>query len=874
MGTYDYKMSIIVPVYNVESYIHLCIESILKQTMDFSEFEVLLIDDGSSDSSLDICKKYSELYPMFKVITKENEGVSKTRNLGLKLARGKYVLYLDADDICSPNTFYNIWDFFERHYDSIDLVTYPLIKYNEKLEKIGTIHYRYKYLNKTGVYNLEETPFIAQTTMNICVKNESEKPYFDETMIVHEDQDYITRIVMKKGCIGFVKEAEYCYIQHTTSVMNRISAIELWFPTIAKYEEMFGRYEEVPQYLQALFFNDIKWKLVSDILYPSHLSDEDYALQMKRLQQLLEKVDVEIIMTYPDTDIFHRFYWLTMKKNSEVTVYCDNEQFSLVSANNILYKKNKMELIIHRILNFNGKPYILACVKSPIFSFGVEPKVYAFENTKIGQKVRQIDTFPSVSSYYKTRVKTNDFVSFYYECNADEVSEVIFKVEVDGFLYDTSYYLMPQCQIKSQGDLNDYANNGIKVQFNGKKFMFSKIDNCLYRESRKDLSDEICKQDKDMINFRKIALQSKMESKIWLYYDCKGVKKDNGYYQFIHDIQKNDGVERYYISDNSKEFQKEVFSDELMKNVVQFGSFYHKLLYVNADKIIVAFIEENNYCPFTAKELAMLKDILQYQIVYLQHGILHAHMPWKYSPEKINIDKIVVSSNYEVKNFVSTYGFNENMLIKSGMPRFDHFNLEEKTKKKILFAPTWRKYLIGDCKNNVWELKESDFLHSKYYLKLMSVLNSEKLIDVLEKNDIELDFKLHPIFQVYAHLFSSNSKNVKILEESQKDDEYKLFITDFSSYVFDFAYRKINIVYFLPDKDEFKVGLNGYRELDLPFEDAFGELITEEDDLVNIICQIISRNFIVEDKYRERMEEFYLPLEHCCEKIYCELVSE
>lgn len=874
MKNYEYKMTIIVPVYNAEQYLHTCVEAILSQSMEYSDYEVLLIDDGSSDSSLDICYKYSSIYSMFKVITKENEGVSKTRNLGLNLAKGKYILYLDSDDRISENTLTNIWNFFEKNEENVDLVTYPLVKYNEKNEKVGKIHHRYNYLKTTGVYQLSDVPFIVQTTMNICVKNTEEKCFFDENLAVHEDQDYITRIVMQKGTIGFVKEAEYCYIQHSNSVMNQISAIELWFPTIGKYEEMFSEYDEVPRYLQALFFNDIKWKMVSDILYPSHLPKEEYDEQIDRLKSLLEKVDVDVIMKYPDTDIFHRFYWLSMKNNNEIVPISEPTKVALVSGTEILYEKRNIEFIVHRILNVQGKPYLLAFAKSPIFSFGVKPEIYAYEKTAQGENIRQLHVFPSVSSYYKARIKTNDFWSFYYECDSEKVQDVIFKTKIDGFYYDVSYYFMPQCQIDPSKKMNSFTNNSVEISFKDNRFYFNHIDGEAELESKKKLTSVVCKNNPKLSKFREMALEVKDGSRIWLYYDCKGVKKDNGYYQFIHDIKKEDGIERYYVSDNSREMQNEVFDEELRKRVVQFGSFYHKLLYVNAEKLIVAFIETNNYCPFTASEFELLKDLFKYQIVYLQHGILHAHMPWKYSPEKINIDKIVVSSNYEIGIFTNTYGFRENMLIKSGMPRYDHFDRMVEPKNKILFAPTWRKYLIGDCKDNVWELKENVFVKSKYYHKIMGVLNSVRLTEILEKYNVELDFKLHPIFQPYAHLFESDSERVHILRESQKDDEYKVFITDFSSYVFDFAYRKMNILYFVPDEAEFKVGLNGYRELDLPFEDAFGDYITEDEILVEKVIEIIERNFSLERKYEERMEKFYLPLDNCCEKIYQELIAE
>ena len=91
------KVSIIIPVYNSEKYIKRCIDSVLKQT--FKDYEVILIDDGSTDNSKEILDEYKEVYPeKITVIHQENMGVSKTRNKAIKMAKGKYIMFIDNDD--------------------------------------------------------------------------------------------------------------------------------------------------------------------------------------------------------------------------------------------------------------------------------------------------------------------------------------------------------------------------------------------------------------------------------------------------------------------------------------------------------------------------------------------------------------------------------------------------------------------------------------------------------------------------------------------------------------------------------------------------------------------------------------------------------
>ncbi|KAF3371822.1 glycosyl transferase family 2, partial [Enterococcus faecium] len=90
------EISIIVPVYKVEKYLRKCVDSILAQT--FTDFEVILVDDGSPDNSGKICDEYAEKDNRVRVIHKENGGLSSARNAGIDVARGKYLGFVDSDD--------------------------------------------------------------------------------------------------------------------------------------------------------------------------------------------------------------------------------------------------------------------------------------------------------------------------------------------------------------------------------------------------------------------------------------------------------------------------------------------------------------------------------------------------------------------------------------------------------------------------------------------------------------------------------------------------------------------------------------------------------------------------------------------------------
>ena len=97
------RLSVIVPVYNLENYISVTLESCLRQDIPSDEYEIICINDGSADKSEEIISQYTEKYPNIRLYTQANAGVSAARNKGIDLANGKYIWFVDGDDIIADN---------------------------------------------------------------------------------------------------------------------------------------------------------------------------------------------------------------------------------------------------------------------------------------------------------------------------------------------------------------------------------------------------------------------------------------------------------------------------------------------------------------------------------------------------------------------------------------------------------------------------------------------------------------------------------------------------------------------------------------------------------------------------------------------------
>lgn len=113
-------LTVVIPVYNVEKYLKRCIDSILVQ--EWKNYNILLVDDGSTDNSPQICEDYAKAYDIISVIHKENGGLSEARNTGISNAEGEYVYFLDSDDWIEPNTFSDLAEVIES--DQYDIISF------------------------------------------------------------------------------------------------------------------------------------------------------------------------------------------------------------------------------------------------------------------------------------------------------------------------------------------------------------------------------------------------------------------------------------------------------------------------------------------------------------------------------------------------------------------------------------------------------------------------------------------------------------------------------------------------------------------------------------------------------------------------------
>ena len=127
-------LSIIVPVYNVEKYLRKCVDSLLTQDLPPEEYEIILVDDGSTDQSGTICDEYAADHPIVKAMHQQNGGLSAARNSGVAVAQGRYVQFVDSDDYLEPNMLKTLVEKMET--DQLDVLRFNYRNVNERYEVI------------------------------------------------------------------------------------------------------------------------------------------------------------------------------------------------------------------------------------------------------------------------------------------------------------------------------------------------------------------------------------------------------------------------------------------------------------------------------------------------------------------------------------------------------------------------------------------------------------------------------------------------------------------------------------------------------------------------------------------------------------------
>ena len=266
------KISVIIPVYNVEKYLDKCVNSVIAQT--YQNLQIILVDDGSTDASPVMCDEYAEKYSQIQVIHKKNGGLSSARNAGLDLASGDYITFLDSDDYVSSTCYEELYVAVQGRADVIACTCF------RRVDESGTIYERKDPHNDPGTTSNVE--YLRELLLHIgdvsvCTKlfprQMLKEKRFDETKL-NEDLLFMTELISDFQNIVYTGEVGYYYLIRKNSTSSGYGkAVEDMAPNAIAVNMMVQR--EFPELSEegnrfALFQN-----MAYLILVPKNLRNAD-----------------------------------------------------------------------------------------------------------------------------------------------------------------------------------------------------------------------------------------------------------------------------------------------------------------------------------------------------------------------------------------------------------------------------------------------------------------------------------------------------------------------------------------------------------------------------------------------------------------------
>lgn len=236
----NFNVSVIVPVYNCEEYIGAALNSIINQ--DFKSFEVIVIDDGSTDNSLEIInEKLSKSTISYKVIHQENSGVSSARNRGIAEATGQYLVFIDGDDYVTGNHLSELYN-GESDFSMVQFIKKDgdrlSTPHHFSVEFISCDEFITKELNMEMPFNFWQLMYRTSIIRDNDI-------WFNPDLVYGEDIDFALRALLYGEEIAISNEATYYYLQHPQSAIKttefrRFDVIEI-FENLAEFYKSQGR---------------------------------------------------------------------------------------------------------------------------------------------------------------------------------------------------------------------------------------------------------------------------------------------------------------------------------------------------------------------------------------------------------------------------------------------------------------------------------------------------------------------------------------------------------------------------------------------------------------------------------------------------------
>ena len=244
------KISVIIPMYNAEKYVRKCLDSIISQT--YENLEIIVVNDGSKDSSREICEEYVQKDSRVKLINKENGGAGSARNTGIEVSTGEFISFIDSDDYICTNYYDRLYDMIEKTGADIAIGRFKRISKDETMqfENSGEIKEHTNVEQLLELYGEDPDIYVN----SVLVTNKLfKRTLFDNnvrfpTGRIIDDEFVIYKLIDKSHKIAYTNDVMYAYVQSSSSIMRANFKAKRVYDTIDIYDEVYeyfkGKYTD------------------------------------------------------------------------------------------------------------------------------------------------------------------------------------------------------------------------------------------------------------------------------------------------------------------------------------------------------------------------------------------------------------------------------------------------------------------------------------------------------------------------------------------------------------------------------------------------------------------------------------------------------
>lgn len=810
-----FKISVVMPIYNTERYINEAIDSVINQSIGFTDnVQLILINDGSSDRSEEICKAYQADFPENIVYKyKENGGVSDACNHGIPYVSGEYVNFMSSDDFWEADAFEHAYDFFDRHANEIDVLSCK-IDYFERFE--NKPHPLDKKYTEDAIIDLNiDYDKVNSTIGNTFVKAEKLiETQFNTSLIMFEDGTLLAKIMLDKCKYGIVSSVRYLYRkrENLTSLTASASLDRRLYIDVTDNFYFYlinlsmKKYGKVLDFIQYLLMYHLQFQ-TRNINVEKVLNEQELYEYKNKIGKVLEFIDPKVIYVQGKTRVAQRLSILNKKFNCNVIDSAEYRDKGLYfGGHKIFALDSKRRVRVYGIQVRENELIIEGTTDLTLL--GDKAKLQIIDNNNKSYDARITKYTPAIIySLFDGQIEARS--KFEFRIPLPGVNSLHFSIIYNNSVIDIKAFWESSSKMTENFPSRYVCKKEYIIRLVGKNIIVEKYT------FRNNLISEL-RILKRIINDKKFSL-------IWPRLRYKG-----GEYNIIISP-------KYMTEDNKVAFKNISETTGIETKIVDSNSCRLDKLLLNAKNIYISDIGLN-LASKLKDNWKYMQDLCVYKTVYLNPGTIAGNFPkWK-NKYRNSINVITAQDTTEKKSIVNSnngYGDDDVAILKHA----EDTNHDKAKANKLLVLFSWNRVLAGNIlePERIYDSSHKDSFVYDIYDKLT---NSEELKSVLEEKKLKCLIMMHPSYSEapekydFSGLFEFSSDYSRVIEAIK---ESCLLLTDQSHYALSFIRQNKPVVFYqFDDIGEYSEGkqpesferyVNGGFDPKITFNKAIESLI-------------------------------------------------